>query len=97
MQISPNEAAPIIGLATKQVDGKKQDVDGFANEMKSFIAKVEKRQVDADHEVRRLASGEGNIHETAMALEKADITVRLLLKGRDKIVQAYQEVMRMPL
>ncbi len=97
MQISAKEAVPIIGLATNQASGKKQDVEGFAEEMKSFIANVEKRQVEADHEVTRLASGEGNIHETALALEKADITVRLLLKGRDKIVQAYQEVMRMPL
>jgi len=97
MQISPKEAVPIVGLVTNQASGKKQDVAGFAEEMKSFIANVEKRQVDADHEVKRLASGEGNIHETAIALEKADITVRLLLKGRDKIVQAYQEVMRMPL
>ena len=97
MQISAKEAIPVIEMTgTQQAEGKK-DLEGFASEMKKFIEKVESRQVEADHEVTRLAKGEGNIHETAMALEKADISVRLLIKGRDKIVQAYQEVMRMPL
>jgi len=97
MQITAKEGIPIVQVDAGQRLKENKNVEGFAQEMKDFIAKVEKRQVEADHEVKRLASGEGNIHETALALEKADITVRLLMKGRDKIVQAYQEVMRMPL
>ena len=97
MQITAPEGIPVVQVNAGQNTSEKKDVEGFAKEMKEFIAKVEMRQVEADHEVKRLASGDGNIHETALALEKADITVRLLMKGRDKIVQAYQEVMRMPL
>jgi flagellar hook-basal body complex protein FliE len=97
MQISSREAIPIIQVTGAQNAEGKKDLEGFASEIKKFIEQVESHQVEADHEVKRLASGEGNIHEAAMSLEKADISVRLLMKGRDKIIQAYQEVMRMPL
>ena len=50
---------------------------------------------EADVQAERLARGEGNLHETAIALEKADIQMRLMMRGRDKVVQAYQEIMRM--
>ncbi len=42
-----------------------------------------------------MALGGGNLHETAIALEKADIAMRVATKVRNKLVEAYQEVMRM--
>ena len=42
-----------------------------------------------------VALGGGNLHETALALEKADVALRVLSKVRNKVVEAYQEVMRM--
>ena len=35
------------------------------------------------------------LHEAALALEKADVAFRLATKVRTKLVEAYQEVMRM--
>ena len=43
-----------------------------------------------------LAGGEGNLHETMLALEKADVSMRVAMKVRNKILDAYNEVMRMP-
>jgi flagellar hook-basal body complex protein FliE len=37
----------------------------------------------------------GNIHETLLAMSKADVSFRMLTEVRNKIVSAYQEVMRM--
>lgn len=42
------------------------------------------------------AKGEAELHEVALALEEADIAMRLTLKARNKVVEAYQEIMRMP-
>lgn len=68
----------------------------FANALKAYMNSVDNRQQEADVQAEKLAMGEGNLHETALALEKANISMRLMVKSRDKVVQAYQEIMRMP-
>jgi flagellar hook-basal body complex protein FliE len=40
-------------------------------------------------------TGKAGIHETMIALQKADISLRLLLQIRNKAMDAYREVMRM--
>jgi len=60
------------------------------------VSGVEQAQVEANVQTEKLARGEGNLHEAALSLEKADISMRLMVKARNKIVEAYQEMMRMP-
>ena len=67
----------------------------FAEALGQAIAQVDGLQTSADAETTRSAMGAGNLHETALALEKADVSMRVLTKVRNKIVDAYQEVMRM--
>jgi flagellar hook-basal body complex protein FliE len=67
----------------------------FADELGKALGAVEGAQLEADDEARKVALGSGNLHETAIALEKADISMRVLTKVRNKLVEAYQEVMRM--
>jgi len=69
---------------------------GFAGELGKALAAVEQAQLEADREAEKVALGGGNLHETALALEKADVALRLATKVRNKVVEAYQEVMRMP-
>lgn len=67
----------------------------FADELGRALSAVDSAQLSADAEAQRAALGAGNIHETAIALEKADVSMRVLTKVRNKLVEAYQEVMRM--
>lgn len=67
----------------------------FAQALGTAIGQVEALQLAADGEATRAANGAGNLHETALALEKADVGMRVLTKVRNKIVEAYQDVMRM--
>jgi flagellar hook-basal body complex protein FliE len=67
----------------------------FADALGQALASTETLQRGADGEVDRLALGAGNLHETALALEKADVAMRVLTKVRNKLVEAYQDVMRM--
>jgi len=67
----------------------------FAEALGGAIGKVDALQTQADAESEKLALGGGNLHETALALEKADVAMRVLTKVRNKVVEAYQEVMRM--
>lgn len=68
----------------------------FGDIARDAIAAADQGQADATDAASKLAVGEGNVHEAALMLEKADIQMRLLVKARNKVVEAYQEIMRMP-
>ena len=52
-------------------------------------------EIEADQSVEQLMKGQVGIHETMIALQKANISLRLLLQVRNKAMDAYREVMRM--
>ena len=68
----------------------------FGEELTKAIQSVDQLQVQADQQATQLANGGGNLHETALALEKADIAMRVAVKVRNKFVDAYNDIMRMP-
>jgi flagellar hook-basal body complex protein FliE len=70
--------------------------DGFGQTLKSALEKVDALQVEGDTEAQKLGNGEGNLHETMLALEKADVAMKVAMKVRNKILETYNEVMRMP-
>jgi len=68
---------------------------GFGDALARAVSSLDASQQQADAASATLAAGGGNLHETALALEKADIAMRVAVKARNKVVEAYQEVMRM--
>ena len=69
---------------------------GFGDVIKQAIKRVNDTQIRADQSVEQLLKGETGIHETMIAGQKADISLRVLLQIRNKVMDAYREVMRMP-
>jgi len=46
--------------------------------------------------MQQLATGEDvEIHEVMIAMEEADVSLRVAIAVRDKLIESYQEVMRM--
>ena len=82
-----------VGELRKAPDGASSP--SFADALGKAVSEVEKAQTEADGEVQKAALGGGNLHEAMLALEKADVSMRLAMKIRNKVVDAYQEVMRM--
>jgi flagellar hook-basal body complex protein FliE len=77
---------------TKEAKG----ATSFADVLKDSIHKVGELEKEADHEVQKLAKMESqDIHNTMIAIEKADLTFQLMMQIRNKIIDAYQEIMRM--
>ncbi len=73
----------------------KADVPSFADTLKESIAEVNDLKLQADEAIQKLATGEStDIQETIMAVEKADVSFKLMMEVRSKILNAYQEVMR---
>ncbi len=68
----------------------------FRSLLDSTIANVEATRQAADKQVEQFLSGEGGeLHTAALATQKAELAFELFLQVRNKVVQAYQEVMRM--
>ena len=69
---------------------------GFSDMLKTAIADTNKQVVAADQAMAQLGTGEArNIHEVMISMEKADISMRLLVQMRNKVLDAYNEIMRM--
>jgi flagellar hook-basal body complex protein FliE len=67
----------------------------FAETLGQAIESVDKIQLEADGQAAKVANGGGNLHEMALALEKADVAMRLAVKVRNKLLDAYNEIMKM--
>lgn len=74
---------------------KSNDPTGFGNVIKSAIDNVSGMEKDADKSILNLLQGKEEVHTTMIALQKADISMRLLLSVRNKVIEAYREIMRM--
>ncbi|WP_426956969.1 flagellar hook-basal body complex protein FliE [Muricoccus radiodurans] len=52
---------------------------------------------EADRQSQRALTGAGNVTETVMAVSRAELALQTAVALREKVVQAYQDVMRMPI
>ncbi len=65
------------------------------NLFQQMLADIDGQQHQADKQVQRSLLGEADIHEATLALEKADLSLKLLVQVRNKLVSAYEELSRM--
>ena len=87
--VSPAETSP---LAPAQSTGGAS----FRDILSGAIDQVETSRADANQSVQRFLSGEGDdLHSTILASQRADLEFQMFMQVRNKVVSAYQEVMRM--
>jgi flagellar hook-basal body complex protein FliE len=87
--------APVAPLGETQKSGRASD---FQDILKNAIQRVEQSRSDATLAVEQFVAGENqDLHTTFLATQKASLDFELLLQLRNKVVQGYQEVMRMQL
>lgn len=68
----------------------------FADMLKDAVGKVNTMQKQADTKMTELATGKtDNIQDVLVTTEKADIAMRLMVNIRNKVIDAYQEIMKM--
>ena len=68
----------------------------FSTYLKDALGEVNQLQQSADKAIQQLVGeGKGDLQDTMVALEKADISFRFMMQVRNKVLEAYQEIMRM--
>jgi flagellar hook-basal body complex protein FliE len=69
---------------------------GFGSVLADAIGRVDQFQQNAQSSIGKFLSGEDEeVHKVALATEQASMSLDLFLQVRNKVVSAYQEVMRM--
>jgi flagellar hook-basal body complex protein FliE len=68
----------------------------FADTLKEAVQNVNQLHLEADRKAQELATGKtDDIAGVMIASEKADVALRAMVQVRNKIIDAYQEIMKM--
>ena len=93
-----NPVQPLVGTAISRKPEPPSNSVSFANMLTDSIQQVNRLQVEADSSINDLATGkQPDIHRTMIAMEKASISFELLMQIRNKVISAYDKIMRMPI
>lgn len=90
IEIDPSKMR-VPGTTSAPVEGK-----SFKETLADSIGEVQRLQTEADTTIKKLVSGEiKDVTEAMVAVEKADVSFQTMMAVRNKIVAAYEEIMRM--
>ncbi len=91
-------SAPVSGINGFSSNNSASGEVSFRDFLKNELNKVNDLIIQSDRLSEDFAAGKtDNIHQVLIAVEKADIALQLTLQIRNKILDAYNEIMRMQL
>lgn len=94
--IDPVIALPTVTGISQSPQGTAKPPSDFATWLGQQVQDTNHQIMDADTQLRKLAVGEAtNLHQVMMSLEKAKLSFSLVVQVQNKLLQAYQDVMRM--
>jgi len=70
---------------------------GFSDALGRVVDAVESTESQANTAVSGMLSGTTDVHDAMIALQRADLTLQFSVQIRNRLVQAYNEIMRMPI
>ena len=82
------------GAASKSGDSGDQS---FASLLKNTLDGVSAAGRKSDAQAMAMASGKANIVDVVTAVAETEVAVSTMVSVRDKVIQAYEEIMRMPI
>jgi flagellar hook-basal body complex protein FliE len=74
--------------------GGKSEGPSFGKDLEDAINQVNGLELDSRKEVDKFLNDDTDLHSVMMALEKADVSFQMMMQVRNKIVAAYQEIMK---
>src|SRR5262245_35090776 len=84
------------GLPAAKDGGADAAATGFSDALGRVVDAVETSEANANTAVSGMLAGTTDVHDAMIALQRADLTLQFSVQIRNKLVQAYQEIMRMP-
>ena len=89
---------PVPALAKPSIKPVSNGAESFGQILYQSINKVNDLQLQADQQIEALSKGEQkDIHGTMISMEKASLSFELMMQIRNKVIEAYDEIRRMPI
>lgn len=89
---------PITLTKTNDISPSTSKINSFSDFLKEALNKVNNLQLQALEDDKKLVTGEiDDINKVMIDAVKADIALQLTIQIKNKVLEAYQEIMRMPL
>jgi len=86
-----------IAKIQKEIISGETEKNSFYDHLTNSVGSVNSAQMEADKMTTAVATGQStNIQEAMMAMAQAQLSFNLMVQVRNKALEAYQEVMRMP-
>ncbi|NLG19504.1 MAG: flagellar hook-basal body complex protein FliE [Fibrobacter sp.] len=96
-----NSIGPIqSGGSIEKSLGVKQQKGGpsFKDTFQNFLSDVNAMQQKADQSIQKMAAGEiTDVHQVMSSVEEANVAFNMMMEIRNKVMDAYQEIMRIRL
>lgn len=87
--VDPNQARELEKPSTTSPD--------FANMVKSAVENVVEQGQKSDQQALAMAQGKANVIDVVTAVAETEVAMETLVSVRDRVISAYQEIMRMPI
>ncbi len=92
---------PIGPLQNSKIDQnlenpEKKNVVNFKETVSNYVNEVNNLQLKAGESIENFATGKvENVHEVMIAMSKAEVSFKFMMETRNKLVDAYKEIMKM--
>jgi flagellar hook-basal body complex protein FliE len=95
MSVSLITGTPLPGLAPATPPRGAAAGASFGDSLQGLLSSVDTSAGAANTAVADMVTGTGDVHQAMIALQQAEMTLQLTVQIRNKLMQAYQDVMRM--
>lgn len=93
--ITTTGALPGAGAIAK--DAAAGEGGDFGSSLAALLESVESKSGEANEAIAAMTDGTGDVHTAMLAMHRAEMSLQLTVQVRNKLVQAYQDLMRMPI
>jgi flagellar hook-basal body complex protein FliE len=97
--VAANAYASLAKLIEQPGAGKAADAGGpsFSSVLKDALSNVVDAGKKSDAQTMSMASGKANVMDVVTAVAETDVAVSTLVSVRDRVIQSYEDIMRMPI
>lgn len=96
MRVSGPNSSRLFESGLQKGKAIAQRSGSFSAELTKALDQLNKMQHRAEDAAKAAALGNAQIHDVMIALEEAEMGLRLAVEVRNRAIEAYQEIMRMP-
>lgn len=95
-ELTPGVQGPLPLKGPSEANAAQPAGESFANVLGRMVEEVSAKQGAANDAVAALQSGQNvSLHQAVIAMEEANLSFQLMIEVRNKLLDSYQELMRM--